>query len=140
MPRKYRQLDNHANTGDNSKDDNEDKRKKAAYAVAGAVGGAAALKTKQVTKLYRQNASAINRAGDREYPQLKANDPKGAKKVTRGNKAAALRLAARGRSYTGTYTSKSGKMTGMRMTEGSGSSNISRYNRLTGGGLSRGSK
>ena len=145
MPKKYKKSDKQ----DNKKDDSEDKRKKAAYAIAGAAGGAAALKTKQVGQLYKKNAAAIIRASDREYRQMKVNDPKSYKQVTKGNKAAALRAAAQGRSYTNTYVSKSGKMTGMTMSEGSGrarpprtgpgsgaggQSASARYSRLTGGG------
>ena len=118
------------------KDDNEDKRKKAAFAIAGAAGGAAALKTKQVNKLYKSNSAAITRASDREYSNLKTNDPRGAKQVAKGNKAAAFKDALKGRSYTGTYTSSSGKTTGMKISEGS--SQNSRYNRLTGGLMKHG--
>ena len=47
------------------KSNSEDKRKKAAHVVAGAAAGAAALKTKQVNKLYKSNSAAITRASDR---------------------------------------------------------------------------
>ena len=118
------------------KSNSEDKRKKAAYVVAGAAGGAAALKTKQVGQLYKKNAATILRAQDREYNQLKTNDPKGAKKVTKGNKSAAFKAALKGRTYTGIYTSRSGKTSGMKMSEGT--SGISRYSRLTGGLMKHG--
>ena len=121
---------------------NKNNRGEVIAGLAGAVGGAAALKAKQVGQLYRKNAAAITRASDREYRELKTTDPKSYKQVTRGNRAAALRQAAQGRSYTGTYASKSGKMTGMKISQpprtgpGSGVGGVglgSRWSRLTGG-------
>jgi len=142
---------------------NKNNRGEVIAGLAGAVGGAAALKAKQVGQLYRKNAAAITRASDREYRELKTTDPKSYKQVTRGNQAAALRQAAQGRSYTGTYASKSGKMTGMKLSQketaslnkyfqknppkisqpprtgpsSGGGGYGSRWSRLTGGGLNK---